>query len=230
MLENIHSDRCLQECLARFAEQDEDEGEGVETKICLANALLGQFADEAIEPVRQLLLDYDAEAFPSLYDLRERLVAVATVMGVSFPEYDAWYAAAAEEWAERPGLGNHRICDGFSEEEYDEEWDEEEDEYWDDDEDEYEGDAGDENRRRPYGFSEQELVSPPKPQDDPYLPLKPITRQGRPARRIPGASADAGPRSRAAGTDPGEPGTADAGDAKGEVNNPMDSWVLEEAA
>ena len=42
-------------------------------------------------------------------------------------------------------------------------------------------------------------------------------RQGRPARRLPGASAGAGPRRRAAGTDAGEPGTADAGEAKGEA-------------
>ena len=42
-------------------------------------------------------------------------------------------------------------------------------------------------------------------------------RQGRPARRILGASADAGPRRRAAGTDAGKLGAADAGEAQSEL-------------
>lgn len=45
-------------------------------------------------------------------------------------------------------------------------------------------------------------------------------RQGRPAGRLPGASAGAGPRREAAATDAGKPGASDAGKKKVEAVEP----------
>jgi hypothetical protein len=176
ILECIHSDQSLLECLARFAEEDDEEDEA---KDFLANALLGQFADEAIGPVRQLVLEYDCDSSGEIRDLRERLVATATVMGVSFPEYDAWYAAAVRNRWGRPDMGDHRIRENF-----DEDWDDDEydtDDEWEDDE--WEDDDSDEDLGRPYGFTEEELVAPPTPRHEQYLPAKPIRNAAPPVGR-----------------------------------------------
>ena len=173
VLECIHSDRSLRECLALFAAEDEDEDEG-ETKEFLANALLGQFADEAIEPVRQMLLEYDGDLPCEIHDLRERLVATATVLGVSFPEYDAWYAATAKGRWGRPGLDDHRIRDNFDDEEEDEEYDSDDDDSEDEDRD-------DDDAK--YGFTEEELLPPVHSFREGSSQLQPIRNAGPPVGR-----------------------------------------------
>jgi uncharacterized protein YecA (UPF0149 family) len=82
-LEKIHSDTTVRKCL-ELLPQDED----LNVRTCLANALLGQFADESIEPVRELVQRraYDEKTI----DLMEKLVAVSTVVGAAFPEYPIW--------------------------------------------------------------------------------------------------------------------------------------------
>jgi hypothetical protein len=106
VLEHIHSGLCGETALKFFtAEEDR------ETKLCLAHAVLSQFLSDGVEPVRQLVLAEGAEVPPNGLDIRRRLVASCAVMGVSFPEFAAWYAeAVADNW----GLGNyrpHRVAD-----------------------------------------------------------------------------------------------------------------------
>jgi hypothetical protein len=108
VLEHIHTDLCAETGLQFFiAEEDR------ETKQFLAHAVLTQFLAEGVEPLRQLVLAHGAEVPPNDLDIRRRLVAACTVMGVSFPEFESWYGeAVADKW----GLGNyqpHRLADGF---------------------------------------------------------------------------------------------------------------------
>jgi hypothetical protein len=91
-LEKIHSDTTVRKCL-ELLPQDKDLA--IRTK--LADALLGQFADEGVEPVRDMVQRraYDRAGG----DLMSRLVAVSTVLGVTFPEYLIWKREAEEKWA-----------------------------------------------------------------------------------------------------------------------------------
>jgi hypothetical protein len=108
VLEHVHTDLCAERSLEFFlAEEDR------ETKQFLAHVVLSHFLADGVEPVRQLVLAHGAEVPPNGLDIRRRLVAACTVMGVSFPEFESWYAeAVADQW----GLGNyqpHRLADDF---------------------------------------------------------------------------------------------------------------------
>jgi hypothetical protein len=79
----IHSDTTVQKCLELLPR---DKDGDIRTK--LAGALLSQYADEGIEPVRQMV---ERRAYDSTTsDLMGKLVAVSTVLGVTFPEYPVW--------------------------------------------------------------------------------------------------------------------------------------------
>jgi hypothetical protein len=91
-LEKIHSDTTVRKCL-ELLPQDKD----LDIRTKLADALLGQFADEGIELVRDLVQRsaYDRASG----DLMSRLVAVSTVLDVTFPEYLTWKRQSEEKWA-----------------------------------------------------------------------------------------------------------------------------------
>jgi hypothetical protein len=91
-LEKIHSDTTVRRCL-QLLPQDKD----LDIRTNLADALLCQYADEGIEPVREMVQRraYD----PSNSDLMWKLVAVSTVLGVTFPEYPIWKREAEERLA-----------------------------------------------------------------------------------------------------------------------------------
>ena len=91
-LEKIHSDTTVRKCL-ELLPTDKD----LDIRTNLATALLGQFADEGIEPVREMVQKraYDR----TIADLMSHLVAVSTVLGVTFPEYLIWKHEAEEKWA-----------------------------------------------------------------------------------------------------------------------------------
>jgi HEAT repeat protein len=93
-LEEIHSDTTVRKCL-ELLPQDKDLG----IRTNLADALLGQFADEGVEPVREMVQRraYD----PMSSDLMRKLVAVSTVLGVTFPEYPIWKREAEERLAKQ---------------------------------------------------------------------------------------------------------------------------------
>lgn len=87
-LEKIHSDTTVRKCL-ELLPQDKDS----DIRIKLADALLGQVADEAIEPVRQMV---EKRAYEDGGELMGRLVAVSTILGVTFPEYAIWKRASED--------------------------------------------------------------------------------------------------------------------------------------
>jgi hypothetical protein len=91
-LERIHSDTTVRKCL-ELLPRDKD----LDIRTNLATALLGQFADKGIEPVREMVQRraYDS----SSCDLMRKLVAVSTVLGVTFPEYSIWKREVEERVA-----------------------------------------------------------------------------------------------------------------------------------
>ena len=93
-LGKIHSDTTVRRCL-ELLPQDKD----LDIRTKLADALLGQFAGEGIEPVREMVQRraYD----PMSSDLMRKLVAVSTALGVTFPEYPIWKREAEERLAKQ---------------------------------------------------------------------------------------------------------------------------------
>ena len=91
VMKHIHTDRSVQSCLEFLKEEDVPD-----VQIHLANALLGHFSNDAIELVRALVYGDEDDLEPDQRDLRYQLLAVATIMDVTFPEYDAWYAEALQ--------------------------------------------------------------------------------------------------------------------------------------
>ena len=90
LFENIHSDFAVQTSLDLMArEKDQD----IQRE--LAHAALSHFADEAVEPVRQLIRSKRIDG--ELRHLRDDLVVTCTIMEERFPEYDKWRAAGEGE-------------------------------------------------------------------------------------------------------------------------------------
>ncbi len=108
VMTHIHTDRSVQSCLEFLKDE-----EVPDVQIYLANALLGHFSNEAIELVRALVLGDEDDLEPDQRDLRYQLLAVATIMDATFPEYDEWYAEALQNnW----GWGDYepaRLADAF---------------------------------------------------------------------------------------------------------------------
>ena len=121
-LENVHTDLSVQKCMEFLhTERNPD------TRLFLASALLGNFADEAITPVRQMVLGDDDELGPEEMDLRQHLAVACAVMGISFPEYDRWYADAVRSKWGSVAFREERIRKNFREdqEDFDPGWEEE---------------------------------------------------------------------------------------------------------
>ncbi|HEV3444987.1 MAG TPA: SEC-C metal-binding domain-containing protein [Gemmataceae bacterium] len=93
-LDVIHSDTTVRKCL-ELLPQDKD----LDIRTKLADALLGQFAEEGIEPVREMV---ERRAYdPMNCDLTRKLVVVSTVLGATFPEYPIWKREAEERLAKQ---------------------------------------------------------------------------------------------------------------------------------
>ncbi|MHB9081872.1 MAG: YecA family protein [Pirellulaceae bacterium] len=94
VFESVHSDLAVQKSLDLMArEQDRH------IQRDLAHAALSHFAEEAIEPVRQLLSSQQIRG--DLRHLRDYLVVTCTIMEERFPEYNEWRAAEDQEREER---------------------------------------------------------------------------------------------------------------------------------
>jgi hypothetical protein len=90
-LENIHSDLAVEIGL-RLLGQEQDEM----VRGDLAHVLLSQFATEAIEATRQLLLGRPELDFEGR-GLRDYLLETCILTGERFPEFDEWSAASQAE-------------------------------------------------------------------------------------------------------------------------------------
>ncbi len=140
VLQSIHTDLSTEKCL-EFLRAENPENDDVWDS--LAEALLAQFVAEAVEPIREIVLDREDSPDPVETPLVSPLVSACTVMGTSFAEYEQWYQELAEcSW----GRGDYepaRIRENFTrefeqeeedEEDFDEEW---ADQFGEDYEDDY---------------------------------------------------------------------------------------------
>ncbi len=93
-LEKIHADATAAKC-RELLPLDKD----LDIKTKLADALLAQFPDQGMEPVREMVQNrlYDS----TVCDLMGRLVAVSTILGVTFPEYPIWKREVEEKQAQQ---------------------------------------------------------------------------------------------------------------------------------
>ncbi len=144
VLYRIHTDLSLQTCLNFLpAEEDHD------VLDALHQALLAQFADEAVEPVRAAVLGDAEDLWDEALELRQDLVATCTVMGVTFPEYDAWYQDAVDDDWGWEDWNDRRIRESYLQEDEEDDWDGEyaydDDQFEDDGFEEEDGDDDDED-------------------------------------------------------------------------------------
>lgn len=116
-LENIHSTLAVERILW-LLEREEDFAH----RVALACAATSQFATECIEPVRQVLLEKETVDTGEFTDLRNQLVATATIMGETFPEYQGWHdeAVATDYGYEtiKDMIEPHRRSDAYIDEEF----------------------------------------------------------------------------------------------------------------
>ena len=98
VFELLHCDLSVQMAL-KFLPEEED----IDMACGLGFALLHNFAEEGVEPVRKLVLrEGDGKYGGDMGDLRRRLIAVATIMNQPFLEYPAWYKEAVDaKWGMR---------------------------------------------------------------------------------------------------------------------------------
>ena len=94
VLEHVHSDLAVGKCLDLFEIEEHPT-----IKTYLGQALNAHFAEEGIEPVRQLVLSGKADS--EFTDLRAGLVTSATLIGVDFPEMEEWKVQVKEERRKR---------------------------------------------------------------------------------------------------------------------------------
>jgi hypothetical protein len=161
VLEDIPTDLSVESCLRFLADEEDDL-----VQFFLAGALVSQLDDRAIDSVREFLIAQEKLTL-DCSDLRNRLVLASTILGVSFPEYDLWYADAVKDHWGRGNRGSFRMRDnlsqGYSDEEegtedFDDEWEDEDEDAWEDEE-EYGDESDDEDdfpRRRSYSEEDED--------------------------------------------------------------------------
>lgn len=122
VLENVHTDLAVRKSLDLLQTEEDPT-----IKTCLGQALNAQFAEEAVEPVRQLILSGQTDL--DFTDLRFGLVAAAALTGVDFPEREEWKVQAEQERHRRREYSARLAeepLDEQDQEEYDEEYADEE--------------------------------------------------------------------------------------------------------
>ncbi len=83
VLEKIHTENCIKKCMELFNKEKNQE-----IKTILGRAALAHFSSEAIEPVRQHILE--SEHDPEIEDLREVLISISTLFEIDFSEFADW--------------------------------------------------------------------------------------------------------------------------------------------
>jgi len=120
-LEDIHSDLSVQTCLDLLG-QEEDLG----IRAILIQALLMNFASEGIEVAREFVLS--TPKCPESLEVRSLLLLAAKMLGMTFPEFDAWTEDSKTDREFRREWYKDNPLLGFadSSEETEDDWDEEE--------------------------------------------------------------------------------------------------------
>jgi hypothetical protein len=112
-LQNIHTDAAHKHLLDCLKAPDE-----FDLEICITNCALGHFSQRAIEAARQLLLEFgEREMGGEHWGLRYHLIAAATLMEETFPEYEAWHDEAVTSNYGRAKLRQEeprRLADAFT--------------------------------------------------------------------------------------------------------------------
>ncbi len=112
ILELVHTDLSVEKCLGFLHAEKEPE-----TRLFLANACWEISRTRRLSRCGGWFWERDLD--PEEMDLRLRLVTACALMGVSFPEYERWYADAAKsKWGWR-GLRTGRIRRNFREDQND---------------------------------------------------------------------------------------------------------------
>lgn len=83
VLENLHTDLCVQTCLRLFETEEDEYLRGH-----LLQSVLMNFSTDGIEPARQYLLDISLD--PDVLEVRHALLVACKVTGETFPEFEAW--------------------------------------------------------------------------------------------------------------------------------------------
>jgi hypothetical protein len=118
ILAHIRSDFCIERSLAFFKAEEEPE-----TQLILADALLSNFSEEAVDLVLKLIVEIDNEQLqPDEWDLRYRLVAVCTIKGREFPLFDQWHTAALHDNWGRFDLEPSRVADSYRPDQFGPKW------------------------------------------------------------------------------------------------------------
>jgi hypothetical protein len=104
VLESIHSDLSVETCL-KFFETEPDH----HTRCSLIQSALLNFATEAIEPARQLILTTPLD--PEVIEVRTDLLTACKVMEETFPELDAWTEAAKHDVEFRKNWYRNNVLD-----------------------------------------------------------------------------------------------------------------------
>jgi hypothetical protein len=111
---------CIDRCLAFLKKE-----RVTLAKWDFANALLANFSDEAVAPVRQFIADAGEKRTDRLEpDLRHRLVAVCTILGKTFPEFNEWRALALGHNWRRLDLSPSRQAEMYKPEDVGPRWSE----------------------------------------------------------------------------------------------------------
>lgn len=120
ILDHVRGDFCIERCLDFFDGEDDHE-----TKLMLGSALLGNFSEEAIDPLWTFLAHIDEDRLePDERDLQYRLVAVCEIMGRTFPLFEEWHKAALRDNWGRFDLKPGRVADTFRPEVFGPKWSE----------------------------------------------------------------------------------------------------------
>ena len=107
-LGKIHTDLCIRRCV-QLADDEDD----FIVALFLANALCSHLCSEGVELARDLVLE-DAEGCErDQRDLRFRSVAVATILGIRFDEYEQWQQEYRQEAARWSQLERERMSRNF---------------------------------------------------------------------------------------------------------------------
>jgi hypothetical protein len=114
-LGHIHTETAHEYLLNCLVQRDD-----FDLEVFVANSVQSHLSSDAILGARQLVLEYDEDDMDAeLWDVRYHVIAAATLIGETFPEYEAWHEEAVATnygWTSVTKDQPHRLADAFSDE------------------------------------------------------------------------------------------------------------------